>query len=340
MKKMKANDFFSGFVPNDTLDFGRCIDLLNKHPEWIKRLSEMKQLKRKNWDRLIAYWDKFTVLYNDLPHIKNPNISYKDSYKIDPYKYDYFDNLIQGIQVDNGILKTYKIPDSINHVLIEHLVIGSLVLQERNQEDEYDLYPSFICDIFPDISCALYDSDGKCNGSKIARGLKPQIECEIIKDTSKPIKNKLIKKIYDKMENYILKDPKTWRTCSFHYCPHYKLFDNLILADNESTTYEMFVADIYPLDPNINTEWKLGMCLISISKNHVLHPSNKLKDVLEIEYNGVKWVVSADPFKLYTYYEDGLINCFSSDVEETISSEDSEKIININISNNTNHLIV
>jgi hypothetical protein len=403
MKQIKAIGRIDDCVPHDSQDFGRCVAILNKHPEWLTRLPELKKINT-NWKRLITYWDNFMIQYNELPHIKTPNKNYSDYTESDKCKYEYFDYQIKGIQKNFGMLRTYKIDNNVKHKLIENLIVGSHVLQEKNQEDEFDLYPCVIVDIYPNIWCNILKENGKNGGLKHAKSflqtnqqnentehvndqtetnnqineqtneqtneLNPiKLENKIVKIidsiisektvtetdkvTEKPVvtvrwnkfpiedtpefrKNELIKKLHTKMEEYVKSDPDTWSTTNFHYCPHYKLYSNNHEDELESE-YEMFVADIYPLNV-IDDEWRLGMCIISITKSHELHPSKKMVDEHEIEYNGANWVVSSDPVKLYSYYEDGLINCFSSNEEETLSESEIEKIIKGNIIKN-NELI-
>lgn len=96
------------------------------------------------------HWDEFTRLHNDLPHVKYPNLKWKDYSEYERQQYVYFDHLLQGIQVDYGLLKTYTFTDNLNPK--EYFVVGSLVKQDKNQDDEYDLYPCAIFDVFPDIT--------------------------------------------------------------------------------------------------------------------------------------------------------------------------------------------
>lgn len=402
MKKLEAIGRITECMPHDSHDFGRCVDILNKHPEWLARLPELKKINT-NWKRLITYWDNFMIQYNELPHIKIPNKNYIDYTESDKCKYEYFNYLIKGIQKNYGMLRTYKIDNNVKHKLIENLIVGSHVLQEKNQEDEFDLYPCVIVDIYPNIWCNILNENGKNSSVKHAKSflqinqqnesydnentkkiieqtnkqtaeLNPiKLENKIVKiidsiisektvteidtetdkvkenpvvtvrwnkfpieDTPEFRKNELIKKLHIKMEEYIKSDSDTWSTTNFHYCPHYKLYSNNHEKELESE-YEMFVADIYPLNV-IDDEWRLGMCIISITKSHELHPSKKEVNEHEIEYNGANWVVSSDPVKLYTYYDDGLINCFSSNEEETLSELEIEEIIKCNIIKN-NELI-
>lgn len=151
---------------------------------------------------------------------------------------------------------------------------------------------------------------------------KEHVKCTIsygrlqVEDTEDFRKREILNKIHKRMEKYIENDPDTWKTTNFHYCPHY------ILEMNKENL-EMFVADVYPIAPT-GEEWKFGMCLISILEDHILHPLNKTEEI--IIFDGCEWVVYGMPVKLFTYYDEGLINC-GNDAVETISDSEVEEII-------------
>ena len=349
MKKINAVGRIKDAFPSDYNDFGRCVNLLNFYPEWKPRLNEMK-ICSLNWNRLISKWNTFQALYYDLLCIKyfDPLNNNKNN-----KKYAYFNYLINGLSVDGGLLLTYHfkcLTNIINFKLKEYLVVGSLVLQPHNQEDEYDIYPVLVVDIYPKIMCNIFNKNGETNECKKAFSYLPISDESTLSENNLKnnfefmLKNKLIKKINNQMNEDIIKKPITWRSSNFHYCPHYILY-----ADGENTndekSFEMFVANVYPII-NTNDEWKLGMCFISISLNHPLHPSNKqlqsnnlkssndedigedIDEYPEKIFNGEKWVIGNVPIKLYTYYNEGLINCTNFDEPTTLSTEEIEKITN------------
>jgi archaellum component FlaC len=477
MKGIHAVGRFDDCMPYDVPDFERCVDILNIHPEWVPRLPEMKRLKchgSGDWKRLIGHWDMFMALFNELPHIKKPNVSHTNYSDRERQQYEYFNYLLQGITHGHGLLKKYKLRcnhELFNFRLKEHLVVGSHVLQEKNQDDEFDLYPSILMDNFPTVSCGYFDTKGKQSGWKTARSYLPKFspQEEVLNDESLPLapkitdieakivdimqseisnitqseiqvdepieqvnepieqvdepieqvnepieqvdepieqvnepieqvdepieqvdepieqvnktveqvnetvesviepvietiepkkehkctisfprkpvvdtlelrKNELSKKLLNQMEEYVKQNPDIWLSTNFHYCPHYVLYANDESLENE-VSFDMFTVDVYPLDEDCtNDNWKLGMCIVSISTAHQLHPKNKSTDneSLDIIFNGEKWVISSDPVRMYTFYEDGLINCGSEEFypPTTISDEEITNIIEENIKEN------
>jgi len=370
MKGLKAVGRVGDSMPHDAEDFGRCVRLLETHPEWIPRLSEMKHLSQ-NWGRLIKRWDHFMMLYNDLV------VDYSSR------KHEYFSYLLRGIMTDHGMLLTHELQNKtsgqLSFELKEYLVVGSLVLQAKNQDDEYDVYTTMVLDKFPDFFCEKFLENGKSKGwyrpcsflpdlvdvSKdvddivdvakdvvvdVAKDVVDDVAKDVVVDVSKDVdtKNELIctiryksqpatntpelrskciaKKLHERMIEYIKQDPKTWSTTCYHYCPHYVLY-----ADGETpetadvTSFEMFMADIYETDHSLE-QYKLGTCIVSISKNHLLHPTNKDKEE-DVIFNNEQWVVSGGSIKLNTYYYDGLINSGGDEEPETVTEEEITKQI-------------
>lgn len=50
--------------PWDTSDFGRCVRLLDRVPEWRARLHEMSA-RSPYWAALVARWNEVEALYRD-----------------------------------------------------------------------------------------------------------------------------------------------------------------------------------------------------------------------------------------------------------------------------------
>lgn len=50
--------------PLDSSDFGRCLRLLDKIPEWRPRLGEMSH-QGPAWAALISHWDELERLYRE-----------------------------------------------------------------------------------------------------------------------------------------------------------------------------------------------------------------------------------------------------------------------------------
>lgn len=386
MKGIKAVGRYDEALPIDSCDFGRCVDILNKHPEWQSRIHELGRLRGfKNWSRLVKHWDTLMMLYNDLPVDK----SYKLFTDRDKQKFNYFSHLLQGVTTDHGLLKTHKLrcnSDLFDFKLNNFFVVGSLVLQEKNQDDEFDLYTSFVIDVFPeDVCCERYKEDGKSRGwhsvdkympksfqdtheqesedhsethtktlnnveTEIAQVLQEEIQtttpsdppvCTIhyprkpVVDTPVFRSQEIIKKLHAKMNEYIKRDPSTWQTTNYHYCPHYVLYANGETPENTPIeAFNMFMADVYPLTATVEC-WKLGTCVISITDQHKLHPSNKVDDEeFEVTFNDEKWVISQGSIKLYTYYDEGLINSNGDEEPETITEKEIERKIQMNVAEN------
>lgn len=383
MKGIKAVGRLSDCFPLDFQDFERCIDILNKYPEWIPRLTEFYRLKGfTNWKRLVRSWDMFVMLYNDLPL----NKPYKLFTERDKQKIKYFSYLLQGITTDHGLLLNYKLKINDNESFIfkleNYFVVGSLVLQEKNQDDEYDLYTCFVIDVFPEnMSCEKYNESGKIIGTVTANSYLPQniknnientddfetttetltnlenkfvkiiddeIKSEVIADPPKCTfrfkrypdvdtpyfrSQELVKKLHTKMTNYIAMNSSTWQTTNYHFCPHYKIYANSETDENTTDDqFEMFYADVFPLVETAEC-WKLGACIISITNKHKLHPLNKNNE-FEVIYNNEKWIISSAPIKLYTYYEEGLINAVGDEQPESITDKEIEFAIKKNIIEN------
>lgn len=54
------------WCPNDSSDFGSCVKLVCKHPEWRNRLLEMKMYPRhsERWHWIVDHWDDLERLYD------------------------------------------------------------------------------------------------------------------------------------------------------------------------------------------------------------------------------------------------------------------------------------
>lgn len=49
-------------IPHDVYDFGRCVRLIDRFPEWAHRLPEVAQRYPK-WSPLVERWDELVRLY-------------------------------------------------------------------------------------------------------------------------------------------------------------------------------------------------------------------------------------------------------------------------------------
>ncbi len=63
---MLGSRSYNPAYPEDAADFGRCLRLLNNHPDWTKRMPEMAQCSRV-WADLVenGNWEMLTKLYYD-----------------------------------------------------------------------------------------------------------------------------------------------------------------------------------------------------------------------------------------------------------------------------------
>ena len=59
-----VGDFPGVYAPADAGDLGRCLDLLEKVPEWRVRIDEMKEVSPQ-WAALVPIWGKLEELYGD-----------------------------------------------------------------------------------------------------------------------------------------------------------------------------------------------------------------------------------------------------------------------------------
>lgn len=57
-----ADRWKRGQHPHDPADLGRCIRLLERHPEWVPRLAEMA-VHGPVWEALVARWDELVASY-------------------------------------------------------------------------------------------------------------------------------------------------------------------------------------------------------------------------------------------------------------------------------------
>ncbi len=105
---------------------------------------------------------------------------------------------------------------------------------------------------------------------------------------------------HQQMETYMMSMSTIYKTTSYHYCPHYILPNNI---NEEIDETEIFFANVYSTKENNSDDWKLGSCLISMSKEHPLHPCNKKKNVSHVKYEDAKWVVSLNPILFDIFYE-------------------------------------
>jgi hypothetical protein len=197
---------------------------------------------------------------------------------------------MKGISTGRGLLRIYN---PLNAVLKQRLIIGSLIPNEKNREDEFDICKCIVFQDMPNIVVSKAINKGEVFGFLN----RHQANLKIRKD---PEPGHL------EMEKYMLSNPYVWFTTDYHHCPHY-----ILPFNEEEPTDEIFYCDVYPIEETEET-WRLGSCLISLSVNHPLYPKNKADNEdndFERIYQNVKWVVSNNPITIGKFEKEGLINC-------------------------------
>lgn len=106
-------------------------------------------------------------------------------------------------------------------------------------------------------------------------------------------------------EKGVLEMPKVFSNVTYHYVPHYIMYDDLNKEYNDN--FKMYSVEVSD-ENQYNGSWGIQTCIISITENHVLHQNNHPDD-FQVEFNGVMWSIS-DEVKLNTYYEEGIMNAY------------------------------
>lgn len=109
-------------------------------------------------------------------------------------------------------------------------------------------------------------------------------------------------KLHNDMNQYVKDNHEIFNNTVYHYCPHYILYDEKDSGYNEND-FDMCSVQI---DDHKNENFGILTCLISISKNHYLHPDNELASY-EKEWMNMLWIVSR-PIKKCIMYDEGLAN--------------------------------
>ncbi len=290
----KSIPYLKHWTPVDASDFGRCVKLLNSHPEWKERLGEMTAYGY-TWIKLVNNWVNLEIQYNQIPIVLNPSIKALPPDNplsiLNKIALDEFYQELKSLTELNGIIKPYITSDSVK---TSELYIGSLVPHPEVEEEVMGLDPFVVFDVEPYVMVPVYKKDSRepTSNHRVKVSLYSKIEdFESLPEDKKSV----ILSIVDSMNEIVKSNTKFMRTITFNKCPVYKL--------GTEDTDEMFFANIY--DEDICE--KIGSGLYLIPKSHPLHPSN-LDGEWEKFYEDVNWVVSKNPIKLYELYEEGLIN--------------------------------
>lgn len=123
-------------------------------------------------------------------------------------------------------------------------------------------------------------------------------------------------KLHNSMNNWVKDHSDTFTNVVYHYCPHYVLYDE---KDNGYNPDE-FTMHSVEIDDFKNEHFGIMTCIISISKNHILHPDNKQmcseenvsnndneSDCQDKKWMGINWLVG-DQIEKNVMYEEGLQN--------------------------------
>lgn len=110
-------------------------------------------------------------------------------------------------------------------------------------------------------------------------------------------------KLHNEMQQYV-KCNNSFRNVTYHYCPHYILYDE---KDDRLNTDDFEIYSVEIDDPELReNNFGVFTCVVSFSKNHALHKNNR-NDEFEVEYNDAIWSIS-EPIQFNTFYEEGLMN--------------------------------
>lgn len=114
-------------------------------------------------------------------------------------------------------------------------------------------------------------------------------------------------KLHKNMENYVQENIMIFKNVTYHYSPHYILFDEKD-DKNDTSNFKMYAVEIDDVRQQ-QRNWGIFTCIISISENHILHKKNRTEDEWDKEFNGGMWTIS-EPIKKNYMYEEGLMNAY------------------------------
>ncbi len=130
-------------------------------------------------------------------------------------------------------------------------------------------------------------------------------------------------KLHKNMENYVKENVSIFKNVTYHYCPHYILFDEKD-DKNDTSNFKMYSVEIDdPRQQQLN--WGIFTCIISISENHPLHKKNRVNDEWQKEFNGAMWSIS-DPIRKNFMYDEGIMNAYHEDEDEDEDEDNNIKI--------------
>jgi len=111
--------------------------------------------------------------------------------------------------------------------------------------------------------------------------------------------------MHNEIESWIQENAETFTNITYHYCPHYVLYDEKHPIYDE--TFDMISSEpsYIDTDDNDKDDYAVSTCLFSVSKDHPLHPNNS--DEYEFEFEGLLWTRS-QPIKKCVFYDEGLMN--------------------------------
>mgnify|MGYP003386059743 CR=1 FL=1 len=200
---------------------------------------------------------------------------------------------------DEEIVQRYY--DDCDNIIVKHmdkvtLFMDTDITEAKNFMEDHKLINSIIYTI-ESLERVKINKKSYIN---IEKFLPYIIKLKLIKDVLVDEYVKEYEKqfqVLEEAETYIKENCKIFKCCSYHYCPHYILYDEKHTEYNED--FNMHSAQVTTDD-----SYNIMTALISITKDHPLHPSHYDH---EIEYNGHIYVVS-DVIEKDVFYEEGLPN--------------------------------
>lgn len=266
-------------------------DILNNIRKFEINFVDSFNNSRKIYnDKMLELYKKIqkgeTIIDNELPIYIN---CINENNTSD--KYEKIQNILQKniikckhlieIHLDNIFENMYTLEEQLNNYEMLHSLIG---------------YCNFFCYEFKSFQEYEEEIEKITNLKNNAEQLQKKFKELYMNNFTNEIK------MHNEIEKWIESNPVTFKNITYHYCPHFILYDE---KDNGYTEeFEMYSVEI--CNDNLGI---ISLCLISISKNHILHPFNKDKNGDLVDWMNISFLVS-DQIKKCSYYEEGLMNPF------------------------------
>lgn len=261
--------------PMGSDDFGRCLEIIEAHPDWKGRFAEMKK-EGYGWSNLVDNWDTLEQMYRQLSPVTDEKTKEKQSLE------DFaFSESLNELYKDGGKLRTCR-PDGCTEV--GHVYVGSFVPQQR--ESPNDIEPCVVCDASVNGIVTIFTADGRKVGSKT------------IGFHSDDVTSSEMQALLNEMDAFVQSNAETFRCITFNQCPVYKLKNDT--DDEDESQTKLYFAEIYSLDMCEI----LGKGLYMIPNSHVLLSGSRDGVI----YQGANWTVSGSPISKNVFYDEGMLN--------------------------------